>query len=211
MKVIIIAGGTPPSLKLLKEEIKDSAIIISADSGANCLYDYKISPQYLLGDFDSINKDVLNFFSSSNCKIESFPKDKDYTDSELALSKAKDLDANEIAFLGCSGSRLDHTLGNIGLLLKCLNSNIKSYIRDENNYIELINSPVTISGTKGNGFSLLAYNSTVKNLTIERAKFPLKNYDLQVGDSLTVSNEFIDSDVKITFSEGILILLKYKD
>lgn len=211
MKAIIIAGGAPPSLELLNEELKDSAIIICADSGANCLLNYNIIPQYLLGDFDSIDKEVFNYFSKSNCHIESYPKDKDYTDTELALLKAKEIGANTIAFLGCSGSRLDHTLGNLGLLLKCLISNIKSYIRDNNNYVELINNPVTISGMPEEKFSLLAYNSPVKNLTIEGAKFPLKNYDLQVGDSLTVSNEFKNSEVKITFSEGVLMLLKSKD
>jgi thiamine pyrophosphokinase len=211
MKAIIIAGGTPPSLELLNEEMKDSDLIICADSGANCLFNYKICPQYLLGDFDSIDKEVFNYFSKINCSIESYPMDKDYTDTELALIKAEELGANIIAFLGCSGTRLDHTLGNIGLLLKCLNKNIKSYIRDEHNYVELINNSVTISGMPEKNFSLLAYNSPVKNLTIEGAKFPLKNYDLQVGDSLTVSNEFKSSQVMITFSDGILLLLRSFD
>lgn len=211
MKAIIIAGGKPPSLELLDWEMKDSDYIICADSGANCLFNYKISPHYLLGDFDSIEKEAFNYFSNTACKIESYPKDKDYTDTELALIKAKALGADSIAFLGCTGTRLDHTLGNIGLLLKCLNKKIKGYIRDENNYMELINIPITISGYPEESFSLLAYNSPVKNLTIEGAKFPLKNYDLQVGESLTVSNEFKNLEIKITFSEGILLYLKSYD
>ncbi|MFL0246993.1 thiamine diphosphokinase [Candidatus Clostridium stratigraminis] len=211
MKCIIIAGGTPPSLELLKEEIDGSAFIICADSGADCLLRYNITPQYLIGDFDSINRDAFNYLSSSNCNIERYPVAKDCTDSELALLKAKELGVDKIVFLGCTGSRLDHTLGNFGLLLKCLNSNIKGYIRDANNYIELLNSPIIISGKPKEKFSLLAYNSTIKNLTIYGAGYPLNNYELSIGDSLTVSNEFKDSEITITFSGGYLLLFRSKD
>jgi len=211
MKCIIIAGGVPPSLELLKEELKDSSFIICADSGADCLLDYKILPQYLIGDFDSINREAFNFLANSNCYVEQYPKDKDYTDSELALIKAKELGVDEIVFLGSTGNRLDHTLANFCLLLKCLNSNIKGYIRDDNNYIELISSPILISGKPKEKFSLFAYNSTIKNLTIYGAKYPLNNYDLSIGDSLTVSNEFKDSEVKITFLSGYVLLLRSRD
>lgn len=211
MKCIILAGGTPPSLELLKEEMEESAFIICADSGADCLFNYKIIPKYLLGDFDSINSDAFNFLLSSNCIIERYPVAKDCTDSELALLKAKELGADEIVFLGCTGTRLDHTLGNFGLLVKCINSNIKGCIRDANNYIELLNSPIIISGKPKEKFSLLAYTSTIKDLTIYGAGYPLNNYELSIGDSLTVSNEFKDSEVKITFSSGYLLLLRSKD
>lgn len=211
MKCIIIAGGAPPSLELLEDEMKGSTFIICADSGANCLYKYKIQTQYLIGDFDSIEREAYTYFSKSDCSIESYPRDKDSTDSELALKKAINLGATTIAFLGCSGSRFDHTLGNLGLLLKCINCNIKGFIRDENNYIEIIKSPFTISGKPEEKFSLLAYNSTVNNLTIDGAKFSLNGYNLEVGNSLTVSNEFKNSEVKITFSSGNLLLLRSKD
>lgn len=211
MKVIIIAGGTPPSIDIVKEEMKNSELIICADSGANCLYDYEICPEYLLGDFDSIDRKVLNYFSESNCTIESYPKYKDYTDTELALVKAIALGAKNIAFLGCTGTRLDHTIGNLGLLLKCLNSNVQGYIRDKHNCIQLINSPVTISGKPDENFSLLAYNSPVPNLTITNAKYSLTNYYLEVGDSLTVSNQFKSCNVEISFSSGILLLLRSND
>lgn len=62
MKAIIVSGGSAPSRKLIEEEIDEDSILICADGGANCLYEYKIIPDYLIGDFDSIDKNVLTFF-----------------------------------------------------------------------------------------------------------------------------------------------------
>ena len=59
MNVLIIAGGNPPSSELLKSEIAKCNYIICADKGAECLYYNNIIPDYLLGDFDSIDKNIL--------------------------------------------------------------------------------------------------------------------------------------------------------
>ena len=139
MKVVIIGGGTPPSKKLLEEELADAKVLICADGGGNCLHKYKIVPEYLLGDFDSIDKEVLEFFIDSNCIIETFPTEKDCTDSEICFEKAIQLKATSITMLGFTGSRLDHFLGNLGLLKKSLSLGVKSIIRDDNNKIFIIN------------------------------------------------------------------------
>ncbi len=93
MKIIIIAGGTPPSKKLLTKEITKNSIIIAADSGADCLWKYKIIPDYLIGDFDSIDKKALKFFKDKKVTIETFPVEKNLTDAEIALEKAIKLDS----------------------------------------------------------------------------------------------------------------------
>ena len=128
MKTVIVAGGSPPSFDLINKELEDATYLVCADSGANCLYNYNIKPHYLIGDFDSIDKNVFDFYKKESCIIEMYPKDKDDTDTELCIKKAIELFSDEIVLLGCTGSRLDHILGNIGLLLRCLNLNIKASI-----------------------------------------------------------------------------------
>lgn len=211
MKAVIIAGGKKPSKELLLNEIKNSDILICADSGANCLYEYEVFPHILLGDFDSINKDAFEFFKLSKCKIEKFPKEKDYTDTELAMYKAFDLGVDEITFLGCTGSRIDHLLSNFGLLLKCLKEEVKAVIKDENNEVLIADKPITIKGSSGKLFSLQAYGDFVEGLTIEGAKYPLENYKLNIGEPIGTSNEFLQDEVKITFSSGILLIIFSKD
>lgn len=210
MKYIIVSGGTPPSYRLLKRYIDDGYNVIAADSGANVLYTNKIIPKFLIGDFDSIDKEVLEYFKGK-VDIEKYPPEKDYTDTELALLKAIENGATEVIFLGCTGSRLDHVIGNMCVLYKAINKGLKAYIVDDNNKITIITKSSKIIGCKGEGFSLFAYNEEVKNLKIEGSKYNLDNYNLKVGDNLTVSNEFLENEVYLKFNSGSLILIRAID
>jgi len=212
MKIVIVSGGDPPSYELIREELKDSSFLICADSGGECLYRYNIIPNFLMGDFDSISREVLEFFrAQENCIIDTYPKDKDFTDTELVLNKAVDLGAKEIVFLGCTGTRIDHLMGNIGMILKCLKLNIKAYIKDNNNSIEITDKPIRLKKEKGTIFSLQAYCDKVKDLNIKGAKFELKHYELALGDPRTISNEFLNKDVNIDFKSGTLLIFYSKD
>jgi thiamine pyrophosphokinase len=212
MKIVIVSGGNSPSYELIREELKDSSFLICADSGGECLYRYNIIPNFLMGDFDSISREALEFFSTQeNCIIDTYPKDKDFTDTELVLNKAIDLGASEIVFLGCTGTRIDHLMGNIGMLLRCLKINIKAYIKDNNNSIEITDKPIRIKKEKGMTFSLQAYCDKVEDLNIKGAKFELEHYDLTLGDPRTISNEVLNKDIDIDFKDGILLIFYSKD
>ncbi len=212
MKVVIVSGGEAPSYELIRKELKNSSFLICADSGGNCLYEYKIVPNYLMGDFDSINRNALEFFGKSKeCSIEAYPKDKDFTDTELVLNKALELGATEISLLGCTGTRIDHLMGNMGMLLRCLKLNVNAYIKDNNNYIQIVDKPIKIKGKKGETFSLQCYGDKVENLNIKGARYELNNYFLTIGDPRTVSNEFLDGEVEISFTSGNLIIFYSRD
>ncbi|GAA0121491.1 MAG: thiamine diphosphokinase [Clostridium argentinense] len=210
MKIAIVSGGKAPSKEILESYIEKGYEIIAADSGANCLYQYGITPKILLGDFDSIDKKVLNYFKEKT-EILTVPSEKDFTDTDLALNIAIEHKSEEVVFLGCTGSRMDHFLGNLCVLYRALKENIKAYIVDENNSITMINTPTTISGKKGDCFSLIAFKEDVKNLTIKGAKYELNSYYLNLSDNLTLSNEFIEEQVSLTFDSGTVILMRCID
>ena len=211
MKVIIISGGNPPSRELLHKEITDNAFLIGADSGANCLYEYNILPDLLVGDFDSIDEKALDYFKKNNCMIDTYPTEKDFTDTEIAVNKALSMSPKEIIFLGCTGSRVDHLLGNIGMLKICLENGVNAYIKDEKNNIRLINASTSINGTVGEIFSVQSYGDEIVGLTIEGAKYPLNDYNLKIGQSITISNEFANPQVQLKFTSGILMIILSSD
>lgn len=211
MKAVIISGGTEPSYELLQKELRDCNFLVCADSGADCIYKYKIKPNILIGDFDSASNEVLEYYKKNCSDIIKFPAEKDFTDTELALKEVLKLEVSEIVFLGCTGTRIDHLFGNIGLLNRCLNLGIKAFIKDENNEMFIINKESTLRGTRGTLFSIQAFGDEVKELSIVGAKYPLKDYNLKFGDPRTVSNEFLDGDVTISFKTGKVIVMKSKD
>ena len=211
MKVIIISGGKPPSKELLTQEVTKDTFIIAADSGGHCLYDYNIMPDLLLGDFDSIDKNILDYFKTSNCTIDIYPTEKDYTDTEIAIKKALSMKPDEILLLGCTGSRVDHLLGNIGMLKICMLNGVNAYIKDENNNIRLVDASTSLNGSVGEIFSLQAYGDEIIDLTIEGAKYPLNNYNLKIGESITISNEFARATVDLKFKSGTLMIILSSD
>ncbi|GIM27851.1 thiamine pyrophosphokinase [Clostridium polyendosporum] len=209
MKSVIVAGGKMPSKELFLSEIKNADCLIAADRGAEVFYEYGVMPHILIGDFDSADKIVIDYFR--DVEMVKFLPEKDYTDSELAFNRAIEKGSEEIVLLGCTGSRLDHVLGNLGLLRKALELNKRAKIKDDNNTIFLVEGKTTLCGNYGQTISFQCYGDVVKKLSIEGAKYPLKEYDLKIGDSRTVSNEFINTPIEVDFLSGKLLVIYSRD
>ncbi len=212
MKALIVSGGEKPSKELLKEVAFGSELIIGADKGCDSLYDSSIIPKYIVGDFDSANIEKANYLKECGAiKLEFNPK-KDFTDSDSALNLAIEEGANEIILLGVTGTRLDHTFGNLGLLISALKRGVKATIINENNKIFIVDNSISLNrDIKYKYISFLAYGDVVKRLNIRNAKYKLKNYDLFMGDTMTVSNEFIDENIEVEFESGRLLVIYSKD
>jgi thiamine pyrophosphokinase len=211
MRVLVISGGKAPKEATIRNLITEDTYIICADSGGNVLYEYKIFPDLLLGDFDSIDGNVLKYYEDAGCTIDRYKCEKNFTDTEAAVEEAMKLNPEEIFLLGSTGTRIDHTLANLGLLYRCYLKNIASYLVDENNEVSIYGSNFTFKEVKGQTFSVQAFGGMVKNLSIKGAKYELINYDLYFGDPRTISNKCTDYPVNINFDSGILILIKSND
>lgn len=211
MRALIVAGGNAPSKALLVKEAAIADYIIGVDKGIEYLYENNIKPNIILGDFDSINPSLLKDIKEIVTEVLTFPEEKDFTDSQLALKKALDLMMDEIVLLGVTGSRIDHTLANIGLLYQCLQAGVKATIKDDKNILFMVDKSTTLEVNEGGYFSLVAYGGIVEGLSIKNGKYELNHYNLLPHDNITISNEFIGKDVDITFEKGILLIAYTKD
>lgn len=212
MKVLIVAGGEKPSLNLLMNLKSQCDLIIGADRGCDYLYESKIFPDYILGDFDSADINKIDKLERKGCKKIKFNEEKDFTDSDSAIDLAVREGATEIILTAVTGSRLDHTFSNLGLLLKALKLNIKASIVNDNNKIFLVNSSTElIKDTNFKYISFLAYGNNVRNVNITGAKYNLSNYNLELGDCRTVSNEFYEDIINLEFEKGNLLVIYTKD
>ncbi len=108
MKAVVVTGGLCPSLMQVQDEFTEPVFIIAADSGLRTLHQWKISPDLLVGDFDSVEKELYEMYSSVE-KIKSSTY-KDYSDTELALVEACKRGCEEIILIGGGEGRLDHSL-----------------------------------------------------------------------------------------------------
>ena len=188
--------------------------IIVCDRGLEALYKLKIIPNHVVGDFDSVSPEILEFYKKqSQIIFHTYHAEKDNTDTDIALKLAIRLKSSKITIMGALGKRIDHALANIHILKDALEANIPCQIIDEHNRIYLINKEITLEKDKiyGKYVSLIPLTSEVEGITLTGFKYPLENYTLPIGTSLGISNEIIEDRAHIKMKKGILIVIESKD
>lgn len=212
--VLIVSGGRacPEAISALLGKERFS-LIIAADSGLGTLDQLRLVPDYIIGDFDSVNQGLLNKYKALNVKIISYPPQKDETDTQIAIKLAISHKPDRIIISGATGSRVDHTLANIHLLLLPLYAGIDACIIDSNNKIYLRNNDFSIKKDEqyGRYVSLLPFADKVSGITLTGFKYPLNDATLAIGSSLGVSNEIMASCARVSIKEGILLVVESRD
>lgn len=215
MDCLIVAGGNT-SDTFAAEVIKKGGyeIIIAADSGMEFLHRVGINPDIIIGDFDSVDSGILEYYREQpQIEICMLNPIKDHTDTESAIREAIGRGAKRITILGGTGTRLDHVLGNISLLGIGLEEDVSIELVDPNNRIRMFDKPVTITKKRqyGTYISVIPYSDRVTNVTITGVKYPLTDYTMGGFNSLGVSNEIEDDEAQISFEEGIIVLIESHD
>ena len=97
VNTLIVSGGSEPKKYLLEKYYKKADKVIAVDKGLNYLSKYKFEADYIIGDFDSVDLDVLS--EADQDKLIKYPAEKNMTDFEIALEKATNL-FSPVTFLG---------------------------------------------------------------------------------------------------------------
>lgn len=201
LRVVIIAGGAyEPCI-----DIKEDDFVICADHGYDYALKYSIHTDMLIGDFDSVNADI----SPVKDKI-SFPSRKDFSDSEIAVKKAIEMKPDEVALLGFTGSRLDHSLANLTMLKQFYERGITAYIADAHNTVYYYKDFFEINGKKGSLVSLVPMTYEISSITTYGLDYPLDNETLYFGQSRGISNVVVSDKAgyKSKSGEGFIIFSK---
>ena len=213
MNTLIITGGTINET-FLKEYLSKNKFdkIIAVDKGLDTLNNLQIVPNYIVGDFDSVNRKVLKQYENKNIPITYLKPEKDFRDTHMAIKLANEIGSKNITIIGAIGTRIDHSLANIHVLKETLDNNVQAKLVNENNEIMLINKETVI---KKNGnfkyVSIIPLTSKVTGVTLRGFKYLLEKATLNIGESIGVSNEQVEDKATIEIKEGIAILIFSKD
>ena len=215
MKFLIVSGGS------LSKEFVTKVVgqgeydrILAADSGMNALYAAAVTPDIIIGDFDSADEKILAFFQQNKaidfCTLN---PEKDDTDTEFAIRESIRRGADSITIIGGTGTRLDHVLGNISLLGIGLEEGVRMELLDAHNRICMIDHSVTLKKKEqyGNYLSLIPYNGNVTGVTLKGLKYPLHDYTMGGFNSLGISNEIVDDEASIELTSGQLLVIESRD
>jgi thiamine pyrophosphokinase len=224
MHVLILTGGFL-NLEFAKEYCKTLSFdkVFAVDKGLEYADALGVVPDWMIGDFDTVDNGVLNRYQKKvemgelKSQIEAFPPKKDATDTELALMKAVEEQATEVTLLAATGTRVDHVLANMNLLLQAERAGIRCYMVDETNRIQLLSHETRKSceilkkEQFGVYLSVIPMSCEVKGLTLSGVEYPLNKALIKQSTSLTVSNVIQDEVAHISLEEGRIWLIESRD
>lgn len=181
----------------------DPGLLICADGGYDHARNAGITPDFLIGDFDSLKGRI-----QSGIEVINFPAEKDDTDTGLCLQTAIDMGCRDLLIIGGIGGRFDHAVANIQLMAGLCDKVDRIAIKDRQNYCTILkDGSLTLPRKEGQHVSLFSLSETSEGVTISGAKYPLSDYTLTRTFPLGVSNEYADEEVHIEVRNGTLLIV----
>jgi thiamine pyrophosphokinase len=182
-------------------------VIIAADGGANYCHELGLQPDVLIGDFDSIQPELLLELEQSGCEIIPYPTHKDFTDLELALRLAQERGLDEAIVFGGAGSRLDQTLAN--LLLPALPelSRLRVRLVDGEQEVFLLREreEIQVRGQPGDTVSLIPLAGEAEGISTQGLEYPLDGESLTFGSTRGISNVLQREPGRVGLEKGLLL------
>ncbi len=204
-RCIILANGDEPKKKLLLKLMKlGYSTLFCADGGANTAYKLGVVPDYIIGDLDSIKKEVLDSFNKKSKIIHL--KRQDDTDVEKVLKTVLKYRYNEVVLLGGTGDRFDHSLANIGIMLRYYDK-IKIHLVHFDTIATVIKGKSKFVTSPGETISLFAFDGKTK-IQSKGLKYSLDNIALKFGEREGSSNEAIGNSIELNVRYGKVLIIR---
>lgn len=195
--VIFCAG----KFDALAAPIGEKDYIIAADGGYTHVQKLGLTPDGVLGDFDSLG------YVPQDAKI--FPMEKDDTDAMLAVRHGLALGYKRFFLYGSlEGKRLDHTVANFQTLQFLADHGATGYLVGSEQIVAVVKDGSLAFRPGAQGIlSVFCMGADAQGVTLEGLQYPLENAQLTAGFPLGVSNHFTGSAAKIQVKNGSLLIL----
>ena len=204
-RCVIVGGADIHNYDFLRTKLSPDDFVIFCDSGLKHMENLRVTPGLIVGDFDSHDNPHLD--------IETIvlPCEKDDTDTVFAVKEAIKRGFDDFLLIGVIGARLDHTLGNVSILLYLESLGKKGCIIDDYSEMEIVSDKPVSIGERYSFFSLLNITGCAKGVTITGAKYPLADAEITCQYQYGVSNEVLPGKTAtVSVKEGDLLLIKIR-
>ena len=175
--------------------------VIAADGGLVHTETFGISPDEILGDFDSLG------YTPTDARV--FPVEKDDTDTMLAVKRGLSLGFREFLLYGSlDGPRLDHTVANFQALQFLCDHGSYGYLIGNRQIVTVVKDGVLRFPAEARGtISVFCMGKDARGVTLEGLYYPLEKGTLTAGFPLGVSNHFTGAKARIRVEDGSLLVL----
>ena len=202
-RCVIVGGADINNYDFICEKLCADDYVVFCDSGLKHLGRLQVKPGLIVGDFDSHENPHLD--------VETIvlPCEKDDTDTVFAVKEAVKRGFDTCLLIGVVGARLDHTLGNVSILLYLDSLGKKGSITDDYSEMEIVSDkPVSVCDRYA-FFSLLNITGCAKGITVTGAKYPLHDGEITCEYQYGISNEVLPGETAtVSVKQGKLLLIK---
>lgn len=207
MSRCVIIGASGDMQKNIKQKVKDDDYVICADGGYDIAVSNGITPNLVVGDFDSIENTI-----KEGIPIIKLPCEKDDTDMMFCAKKAIEWGYTEVLLLAATGKRLDHTIANLSVLLFLVKNGTKAYISDDLTDIYIVVSgKFFVYGNKPTTVSVMPFGTESCTVTYNGLKYPLIKGEIKADFPLGISNELISKEAEIIVDSGPAMIIVPKE
>lgn len=184
---------------------KPDDFIVCADGGYSFAKALNLAPDIVIGDFDS-----MAAASVEHAEIVQVPSEKDETDLILCLQYALQAGYREIVFVGGTGGRYDHMLGNIqAMAYACEHIPSIVMMDGEHTFTMITGCTVKLRRTSENPYiSIFSVTDQCTGVSILGTKYLLQDAVLSNSFPLGVSNQYASEEVEIRCGRGKLLIVQ---
>jgi thiamine pyrophosphokinase len=205
-RVLVVLAGAGFDRARLRGEAARAVAVVAADAGADLCLAAGLEPSLVAGDFDSISQDARERLGAARLFPSNDPDSNDL-EKALALVSARfgpDAEVVLAAGGGVDGGRMDHTLANLGPLIREPHARI-SMVDGEGRTFALRSGSVTLEGLEGRQVSVLPWTLHGVEVSERGARYPLDHATLFLGGG-GVSNRIEDSEATIEVHDGVALI-----
>ena len=200
---MIIGGADIGRYDRIQGYLREDDFYICCDSGLKHCKKLGIVPNLIVGDFDS--------YKNPHMDVETIilPCEKDDTDTVFAVKEALSRGFQDFLLVGVIGGRLDHTLGNVSLLLMLDAQGKAAMALDDFSEMQIVSDQPAQIEDCYTYFSLLNISGTAQGITIKNAKYPLAEAEISCEYQYGISNEVLPGKFAVvSVKQGRLLLIK---
>ena len=204
-RCVIIGGADIGNYDVIRTYLRDGDFNIFCDSGLYHQEKLGISAHLIVGDFDSHPR------PDTAVETIALPREKDDTDTVYAVKEALSRGFEDFLLIGVCGGRLDHTLGNVSILLKLHSDGKKALIVDDFSEMEIVSKEAKYIDDSFPYFSLINIDGVCRGVYEKNAKFPLENGEIDAEYQYGISNEPLPGKTaEVSVMSGRALLIKVR-
>jgi thiamine pyrophosphokinase len=201
---LLVAGAPLNWTPRLAAMAASAAPLLAGDGGADHLARLGLRPAAVIGDLDSISPETRAWLGEESL-IER--PDQDRTDLDKALEYAfENLGLEHVTVIAALGGRVDHEIGNLGLLAR-LAMGERLVFEGDNLRILAIDGEAALAAHPGETWSFWTFNPFVR-VTVAGVRWPIENAAIDAGGRPSISNETVDDLVRVRATGGAVVVMR---